>query len=500
MAAALCLPTVAALGGNPSFVLQEIVTGLEMPTAIAFRPDGAMLIAEFGGRVRVWRDGELAPAPFIDLSDEVGSVWNRGLLGIAVDPNFQVNGYVYLLYTVDEIFGPPEGSSSDGTFARLTRYTADPADGRNTALDASRFVLLGAESDCGFVSCSQSHTIGTLRFGLDGTLFVSAGDGASFSVVDDGGQHSSCFLPDPFPGFGSDEDIGAFRAQWLGSMSGKILRIDPSTGEGLSDNPFFTGDTGDIRSKVWVSGLRNPFRINVRPGTPPPGTLYIGDVGWNRFEEINVARGGENFGWPCFEGNAPQARYSDEATPAHSGCGTIGAPQNPGPETGPLVWWSHDDPLESSPSGFTGFCSVGGAFYEKANYPAEFRGAFFFADCIAGWVRAISTDADDGLVQMMDVITSAETPVAIETDPATGDLYIVEYGGSIRRLSYPDLSRTDLDEDGDTDMRDMAIWMLCFSDAADPLCLGCPRADVNADKVLDLLDWKILEKNTSGPY
>lgn len=500
LVAFLCSPIAQAAAGDSGFVLRNVVTGLTKPTAIAFRPDGAMLIAEFDGRVRVWQDSGLLPTPFIDLSDEVGSVWDRGLLDIALDPNFQVNGYVYLLYTVDEVFGPPEEPSSESTFGRLTRYTADPNNGRNTAVPDSRLVLLGAQADEGFVSWSPSHSIGTVRFGLDGSLFVGAGDGASFSLVDDGGHHPSCFVPDPFPGFESDEDIGAFRAQWLGSMSGKVLRIDSATGQGLPDNPFFTGDAEDIRSKVWVSGLRNPFRFDVRPGTPPPGTLYIGDVGWSKFEEINVATGGENFGWPCFEGDDSQARYPVEASPAHSGCDTIDTPQNPGPETRPTVWWSHTNPAQSCPPVFTGYCSVGGAFYVKANYPPEFRGTFLFGDCVAGWIKAISVDADDGLVKMMDVVSSLAIPVAIESDPATGDFYIVEHGGRIRRLTYPDLSRSDLDEDGDTDLRDASIWMSCLSDAIGSPSLGCSRADVNADRMLDLYDWQIVTENTSGPY
>ncbi|MCH7910487.1 MAG: PQQ-dependent sugar dehydrogenase, partial [Candidatus Hydrogenedentes bacterium] len=487
----------AAFAGDSGFVLQEAITGLVKPTAIAFRTDGAVLIAEFDGRVRVWQDSVLLSTPFIDLSDEVGSVWDRGLLGIALDPDFQVNGYVYLLYAVDEIFGPPEEPSSEATFARLTRYTADPHNGRNTALPGSRLVLLGVEPDEGFVSCGPSHTIGTLRFGLDGSLFVSAGDGASFTLVDDGGHHASCFLPDPFPGFGGDEDIGAFRAQWLDSMSGKVLRIDPGTGEGLPDNPFFTGDATDVRSKVWVSGLRNPFRLNVRPGTPSPGTLYIGDVGWHKFEEINVATGGENFGWPCFEGNGAQASYVEDASPAHSGCDTIETPQNPSPETGPIVWWSHSDSSQSFPPGFTGHCAVGGAFYTKANYPADFRGAFFLSDCIGGWVKAISVDGNDSFVAMMDAVSSEGTFVAIESHPVTGDLYIVDYAGSIRRLTYPDLSRTDLDEDGDTDLRDASIWMSCFSETMESLEPRCQRTDVNADEALDLADWRIVAENAS---
>ncbi len=100
----------------------------------------------------------------------------------------------------------------------------------------------------------------------------------------------------------------------------------------------------------------------------------------------------------------------------------------------------------------------------------------------------------------MDVASSLGIPVAIEADPATGDLYIVDYSGSIRRLTYPDLSRTDLDQDGDTDLRDASLWMSCFSDAEESPESECERADVNADKKLDLDDWQIVAENTSGPY
>lgn len=495
-----CWSMAAALAGTPGFVLQDVASGLTQPTAIAFRPDGAILISELDGHVRVFQDGAVRETPFIDLSDEVGSVWDRGLLGIAVDPDFAVNGYVYLLYAVDRVFGPPEEPFSEGTFARLTRYTADPENGRNTVLPGSRLVLIGVNPDEGFVSCGPSHTVGTLRFGSDGTLFVGAGDGANFMQMDDGGDHPTCFLPELVPGFDSADDIGAFRAQWLGSMSGKILRIDPSSGDGVPGNPFFTGNASDVRSKVWVSGLRNPFRFDVRPGSLSPGTLFIGDVGWNKFEELNVATGGENFGWPCFEGDGPQAVYVAEASPAHSGCDSIETPQNPGAETRPIAWWSHTDSAQSFPTGLTSRCVVGGSFYTKANYPAEYRGAFFFRDCIAGWIKAIRLHGDGESVQIVDVVASLATPVAIEPDPVTGDLYIVEYGGRIRRLIYPDLSRSDLDGDGDTDLRDASDWMTCFSDFTMQSKQACQRADVNADKTLDLNDWHIVAENTSGPF
>src|SRR5262249_19721488 len=148
-------------------------------------------------------------------------------------------------------------------FGRLTRYTAS-AGGPNIADPASRKVLLGKNWSTGPASLSNSHTIGCLRFGLDGSLFMSAGDGALITNVDAGGRNPLAFGPgklDPL------EDIGAFRSQWIGSLAGKVLRLNPDTGGGLSSNPFYTGDASDNASRVWAYGLRNPFRFAVRPGT-----------------------------------------------------------------------------------------------------------------------------------------------------------------------------------------------------------------------------------------
>src|SRR5262249_4239570 len=130
--------------------------------------------------------------------------------------------------------------------------------------------------DC-LPSDEDSHSIGTVMFGLDGSMFVGSGDGANYTSV----------------------DPRALRAQNVNSLAGKIMRIDPTTGNGLPDNPFFDASCPQgTRSKVYARGLRNPFRFTIHPVT---GDVYIGDVGWNTWEEINTGKGA-NFGWPCYEG------------------------------------------------------------------------------------------------------------------------------------------------------------------------------------------------------
>src|SRR6185436_19404649 len=129
-----------------------------------------------------------------------------------------------------------------------------------------------------------------------GTLLVSAGDGAHFETVDAGGMDPDQFLPgrsDPA------QDLGAFRSQWIGSMNGKVMRIDPATGHGLPSNPFWNGNPVAPQSRVWAYGFRNPFRIAVRPGTGStspaagnPGQVFVADVGWVEPEEIDVLNAG----------------------------------------------------------------------------------------------------------------------------------------------------------------------------------------------------------------
>ncbi len=276
-----------------------------------------MFIAQKNGVVKSYVGGQVQN--FIDISGEVNDVRDRGLLGMAVHPDFVNSPYVYLLYTYD----PPETVGQTGLaapdqygnrVARLLRVTADVANGYRTAVPGSAEVLLGKNSTWANISFpnldgtdnvnlpatgvgiediigvdSQSHSVGALRFGTDGSLFISNGDGTSYGRVD--------------PRSALVQDITDFR--------GKVLRINPLTGEGYTNNPFYNGNLNADQSKVFNYGLRNPFRMAIHPTL---GLPYVGDVGWNTHEEINIGAG-QNFGWPWYEGvagaNAQTGGYRD---------------------------------------------------------------------------------------------------------------------------------------------------------------------------------------------
>src|SRR2546428_7852221 len=223
------------------FVVEDAAPGaaFDTPTAIAFLPGGRMLVAEKRGRIVTVTNGVKSASPLWARETEVHDDGDRGLLGIAVDPAYPTNHYLYLLYAVD-----PDTDGVDTTpaedFGRLVRYQVSFLDS-NTVDYASRTVLMGVSWRFGPVNTFSSHSIGSLRFGQDGSLLVSVGDGASFNAMDPGGLDPAAFGPgpdrcDPY------EDIGAFRSQSLGSLGGKILRINPANGAGYRSNPYFDGN------------------------------------------------------------------------------------------------------------------------------------------------------------------------------------------------------------------------------------------------------------------
>jgi glucose/arabinose dehydrogenase len=431
-------PARAAL--PPDFVLESVTPGqtFDQPTGLAFLPDGRLLVCEKAGRLWLVQNGLKSAQPLWQREQEVLNLDDKGLLDVAVDPHYFQNHLVYLLYTVD-----PDSDGVDTNsvaFGRLTRYQVGFAD--SSVLDpVSRTVLMGASWRDAPPTGSPSHTIGALRWGADGSLLVTVGDGAHFTVADDGGLYPDLFGPgraDPY------EDLGAFRAQYVGSLAGKLLRLDPVTGHGYASNPYYDGDVASKRSRVWAYGLRNPFRFVVKPGTGSadpaagdPGTLYVGDVGWALFDEIDVVRQpGTNFGWPCFEGLAPTIGYLS-SQPAHSGCDSTGTYGNPAGPTSPIVNVNHDAPARSTPPGLAGNCIIAGAFYPGGLYPALYRGRLFFCDFARGWMKVLVTDADDHLAQVLDFADQLQGPVDVVPDPVSGDLFYVSiYTGEVRRLRY----------------------------------------------------------------
>lgn len=407
-----------------SLTTETVVSGFVKPTAVDWSPDGEnMYISEQGGVVQVLRNGQLST--FIDFSDEVNGTRDRGLLDIAVHPDFENNPYVYLLYTYDppdvyentgdNLAGPDKNGNRAG---RLTRVTADAATNYTTFVEGSEVTLLGENSTWDnfnafanstndfteppaginsdgtnvqdfIASDSESHTVGSVEFGTDGALYVTIGDGASYNRVDD----------------------RAVRVQDIDNLSGKVLRVDPLTGDGLSDNPFFNGDADANRSKVYQLGVRNSFRMAIDPVT---GLVYTGDVGWGTWEEINVGGPGSNFGWPYFEGSdtgsQQQAAYS-QLTEAQQF-------YNSGAEvTAPLVALNH---------GTTGINAiVMGDIYRGSAYPTEYYGDIFFNDLGQGVVRNVSLDAAGNVTAVDTFDTGANVVVMIQQGP-DGLLYYVD--------------------------------------------------------------------------
>ena len=314
---------------------------------LAFDGDGRLFVYERAGRVWLIDPAQPVNRPIVDLSAEVSLIGSLGLTGFALDPDFARNGYVYLHYTVDRAHllncdspaaGPAQCRSSfrpgvhapfGATLGRLVRYQmarpAGAADFRSASrIDlASRRVLLGestleGDKHTGCVVTDTGHGPGALAFGSDGSLFAACGDGASVAGEDAGSDADTAYAEALALGLmTAKENVGAFRAQLVDSLSGKILRLDPASGDGIASNPFFESQAPrSARSRVWALGLRNPQHFTVRPGSGSldpalghPGTLYIGDVGYAAWESLEVTSSARaNFGWPIFEGLEPAGR------------------------------------------------------------------------------------------------------------------------------------------------------------------------------------------------
>lgn len=251
-----------------------VATGISSPTVMAFAPDGRIFVAQQNGALRVVKDGVLLTTPFITLSS-VSSSGERGLIGIALDPEFSINGYVYLYYT----------TSVAPIHNRIVRYTANG----DVALAGSEQPILELDN----LSGATNHNGGALAFGLDGKLYVAVGDNANNA-----------------------------HPQNLDTYHGKMLRINKD-GSAPTDNPFYSPTASEQRKRVWSYGLRNPYTFAIQPVT---GKIFVNDVGQGSVEEINDATvGGRNFGWPATEGNTTNPLYTSPVYGYnHSGAAPIG--------------------------------------------------------------------------------------------------------------------------------------------------------------------------------
>ena len=383
----------------PSFQESVVFSGLTNPMAIQFASDGRIFVAEKSGLIKVF-DSLTDPTPdiFADLRTNVFNFWDRGILGLALHPNFPATPYVYVLYTYDAAIGGtaprwgiPGATSDNCPTPPGPTANGCVVSGRLSRLQASGNVMVGTEQVLIEGWCQQypSHSLGSLAFGADGALYVSAGEGANFDYVDYG-QSGDPLNPcgDPPAGTGGTQtpptaEGGALRSQSLRRpagepvlLNGAILRVDPSTGAALPDNPL-SGSTDLNARRIVAFGLRNPFRIATRPGT---NEVWVGDVGWGDWEEINRVENPtasvKNFGWPCYEGGDRQPGF--EAAGLNL-CTSLYA--TPSGATPPLFTYNHAAKVVAGEPCPTGGSSISGlAFYNGGNYPSSYSGALFFAD------------------------------------------------------------------------------------------------------------------------
>jgi glucose/arabinose dehydrogenase len=340
-----------------------VVRGLDNPVHLnAPSNDPRLFVVEQAGIIRIISDGQLLHTPFLDIRDRVDSGGEQGLLSVAFHPRYAANGFFYVNYT-----------DRDGN-TRVERYTvtSDP----NIANADSAALILTVNQPF------ANHNGGLIAFGPDAMLYLGMGDGGS------GG--------DP-QGHGQDRN----------TLLGALLRLDVDGGAPFAvpfDNPFV--DDPAARDEIWAYGLRNPWRFAF---DHEAGTLYIADVGQNRWEEVNVvaaATGGLNYGWNIMEGNH---------------C----FPSNPCDDTGlvrPVVEYSHADG-----------CSVtGGHVYRGAAIP-ELQGHYFYADFCTGFLRSfrflngsISDEREWDVGSLDQVVSFGED--------AQGEIYILSRNGRVYRI------------------------------------------------------------------
>jgi glucose/arabinose dehydrogenase/PKD repeat protein len=411
------------------FIVEELGSSWSAPVALAFADASRLFVAEKEGSIW-WVENRVKRNRVLSLWNETLSNGDRGLLGLALDPDFDLNGWMYVLYVAD----PNEDGIDESvpSFSRLVRYTVvENGAGELVAEPSSRVFLLGATFGSGIPALHSSHAAGKLAFLSDGSLIVSHGDGAHWNVTDPGGLDPLAFGPGKF---GPEQDVGSFRAQEPRSLAGKILRLDPATGRGLPDNPFYTGDPNALESRLWARGLRNPYRFTLVPGTGPREALFVCDVGHSTWEELNLARGGENFGWPCHEGAPEMSEY--QANDPDGYCDSLGL------VSAPWLAWNHNLP---GALGFTGRAATGACVYDGSDYPATWRGGLFFCDFGAGWLRVAHFDAALQRTWVRPFASELGSPIDLVRHPGNGDLvYITLEVGEHRilRLRYAPANRS----------------------------------------------------------
>ena len=407
--------TVQADTGMASgFALETMQGGFDLPTSAAVVDGNLVLVTEKSGVVQAVsysESGWSLPRQVLDLRELVFDEGDAGLVGIAVDPAFAQNGYVYVSYVLDEGV-----AGTDRRSQQVARYTWD-----GSRLDlASRHVVLGSVTgpachdpenvrtpDC-IPLQGVAHTVGDLAFDPTGNLLVGVGDS---SLI--------------YAALRSRTD--ALRVQDPEVLVGKVLRVNPQTGHGVPGNPLYAGDGSANSSRVLALGFRNPFRFTI-----DGDHLVVGDVGEGAFEEINMVHLDQpegppaNFGWPCLEGTATTdlGDVDDPDSPWH-----LCAARRAGGTESPDFAYRHT-------SG--GGSVTAGVPLSGARYPASVRDLFLYGDYAQNHLRTVSLHQAGGAAPGPPIAdsTAAGGPVKIFEGPDGWIWSISIYTGTLQRLTW----------------------------------------------------------------
>jgi len=397
------VPTEVGVAEQPLTVPPDfgdaLVASVGAPTALAFTPDGRLLITTQPGSLRVVRNGTLVATAALNLSAQLCTNSERGLLGIAVDPAFASNHFIYVYYTFRK-HGTCPNNTSTSPVNRVSRFTL----GDNDVADpATELVLID-----NMPSPAGNHNAGDLKFGKDGNLYVSVGDGG-------------CDYADATRCAGSND-----AARDTHVLTGKILRIRPD-GTAPSDNPFLGSDSDVCRTagrttagrkcrETYATGLRNPFRMGFDPNAAST-RFFINDVGQNVWEEIDLGQSGADYGWNVREGNC--------ANGSTTNCGTVAGFVNP------IFAYGRS----------AGCASItGGAFVPNGFWPSSYDGGYLYGDYVCG--RVFLLKQSGGTWQSTEFANAggSSSIVAMTFGPHAGGqaLFYTTYanGGEVRRIVY----------------------------------------------------------------
>ncbi len=372
---------IPALAQNPRLILSPIANGLTRPTGLAVLASNEFLVAQTNGTIRLIRNGVVLPVPFLNISSKISDPTWEGIFGLTLDPNYSVNGYVYVHYA---------NQSKASVFSRFARSATNPD---QVDLTSERILLT-----IPYPNPLGGHRSGHLGFGPDGYLYITTGDGSS----------------------GARGTVSAYdqqmqkQSQDMRGLYGKILRIDVKNGNPYTIPPTnpFSNPADSIPDEIFAVGLRNPWQWSFDRQT---GDLWLGDVGQDGWDELNYTPAGtiasRNYGWPCFEGNEPYTHCIRAIL--------------------------HHPPLLAYPAyNYNGGKSVsitGGFVYRGTAHP-DLRGWYIYGDFAQRKFWTLRLSANGTFQNILQNVSGSASPVAFGEGP-DGELYVLSFSdGTLYRI------------------------------------------------------------------